>query len=275
MEIPVEKNKEYIVTILDNGFEGEGIAKIEGYIIFVQGAIKGEEVKILILKTLNSHAYAKVIEYIKKSKYRKDTECKSFKRCGGCSLRHIDYRHTLEIKKNNVQNLVNKMLNEKVQVEEVIGMEEPFFYRNKAIYPVGKNKVGKAIFGTFANRTHEIIEFEECKIQTKISTEIAKTIIKFINENNISVYDEKILKGVFRHIIIKYGMKTDEIMCAFVLGEEKFEKENELVLLLLNKFKNIKTIVKNINTKNTNVILGDKNIVLYGSGYIQDKLRKI
>ncbi len=139
----------------------------------------------------------------------------------------------------------------------------------------GKNKDGKAIFGVFANRTHDIIEFENCKIQTKISQEIAKYIIDFINENNISVYDEKTNKGTFRHIIIKYGTKTDEVMCVFVVREENFKKQDELVNGLLKKFKNIKTIVKNINTKNTNVILGDKNIVLYGNGYIQDSLRRI
>lgn len=138
MEVPVKKNKEYVVTIIDNGFEGEGIAKIDGYTIFVQGAIKGEEVKILILKTLTSHAFAKVIEFMKKSKYRKSEDCESFKRCGGCNLRHIDYKYTLEIKKNNVQNLANKMLKEDIQVENVVGMEEPFFYRNKAIYPIRK-----------------------------------------------------------------------------------------------------------------------------------------
>lgn len=150
-----------------------------------------------------------------------------------------------------------------------------FFIGIRRFIQFGKDKSGKAIFGTFANRTHEIVEFEGCKIQTKISVEIAKVIIKFINDNNISVYDEKTLKGAFRHIIIKYGMNTDEVMCVFVLGEEKFDKENELVSLLLQKFKNIRTIVKNINTRNTNVILGNKNIVLYGGEYIQDKLRRI
>ena len=150
-----------------------------------------------------------------------------------------------------------------------------FFTEIRPYIQFGKSKDGKAIFGVFANRTHEIIEFQECKIQTKISAEIAREIIKFINENNISVYDEKTLKGIFRHIIVKYGMKTNEIMCILVLGEERLKKEKELVSLLLNKFKNIKTIVKNINTKNTNVILGEKNVVLYGKGYIQDKLRGI
>lgn len=119
------------------------------------------------------------------------------------------------------------------------------------------------------------MEFGECKIQTKISFEIAKEIINFINDNKITVYDEKTLKGTFRHIVIKYGMKTDEIMCILVLAEDKFKAEDKLVDVLLSKFKNIKTIVKNVNKNNTNVILGDKNIILYGSGYIVDKLRRL
>ncbi len=152
-------------------------------------------------------------------------------------------------------------------------MENPYNYRNKAQYPVGKNKEGKAIFGVFANRTHEIIEFEDCKIQTEISKKIAKFIIKFINENNISAYDEKTKTGIFRHLVIKYGMKTDEVMCIFVINADKFEKEKELTEELIHNFPNIKTVVKNINKKDTNVILGEKNVVLYGSGYIKDKLR--
>lgn len=138
MVIPVEKNKEYIVEIEDNGFEGEGIAKIEGYTIFVQGAIKGEKVKILILKVTASYAFAKILEIIEKSDKRQDVDCMSYKRCGGCNLRHIKYADTLEIKRNAVQNLVNKNLKEKIQVENVVGMENPLYYRNKAIYPVRK-----------------------------------------------------------------------------------------------------------------------------------------
>lgn len=138
MEIPVEKNKEYVVEIIDNGFEGEGIAKINGYTIFVKGAIKGEEVKILILKILSSHAFAKITQIINKSKYRKEEDCESFTRCGGCNLRHIEYNYTLDIKKSMVQNLINKNLKQNVEVENIVGMENPFFYRNKAIYPVRK-----------------------------------------------------------------------------------------------------------------------------------------
>lgn len=272
MDIPVEKNKEYVVDIIDNGFQGEGIAKINGYTIFIPNAIKGEKVKILILKTTSSHAFAKIIEIIKKSEYRVKEDCTSYKRCGGCNLRHIEYSKTLEMKREIVQNLVNKTLKQKVEIEKTVEMEEPFFYRNKAIYPVGIDKSGKAIIGVYANRTHEVIEFEKCKIQTKISQEIAKYIVNFINKNKISVYDENIGKGLFRHVLIKYGMQTDEVMCVLVLNEEKLPKEEMLKEELIKKFPNIKTIVKNINNKKTNVILGNKNIVIYGNGYISDKL---
>lgn len=138
MEYPVCKNKEYIVDIIDNGFQGEGIAKIDNYAIFVPGAIKGEKVRILIVKVLTSHAFAKLLEVIDASKYRKDVECLSYKRCGGCNLRHIQYDKTLEMKRDIVQNLVNKTLKNNVQVDNTVGMERPFFYRNKAIYPVRK-----------------------------------------------------------------------------------------------------------------------------------------
>ncbi len=141
MEVPVEKNKEYIVQIIDNGFEGEGIAKIENFTIFVQGGIKGEKVKILILKVLSSHAFAKIIEILEESDKRQISDCESFKKCGGCNLRHVKYQETLEMKKNAVQNLVNKTLKNKIEVENVVGMENPFFYRNKAIYPIRKRQI--------------------------------------------------------------------------------------------------------------------------------------
>lgn len=138
MEVPVNKNQEYIVDIIDNGFEGEGIAKIDNYTIFVPSAIKGEKVRILIVKVLASHAFAKLLEIIERSNFRKDADCLSYKRCGGCALRHIEYTKTLDMKQDMVQNLVNKTLDKKLQVEATLGMENPFFYRNKAIYPVRK-----------------------------------------------------------------------------------------------------------------------------------------
>ena len=164
----VEKNNEYIVDIIDNGYEGEGIAKIDGFTIFIPGAIKGEKIKILIVKVLSSHAFGKILEIIEKSKDRVNSDCTTYKRCGGCKLRHIKYEKTLKMKQNAVQSLVNKTLKNKIKVEETLGMENPYHYRNKAQYPVGINKEGKKVIGVFANRTHEIIPIEKCYIQ-KIS----------------------------------------------------------------------------------------------------------
>lgn len=268
----IQKNQEYIVNIIDNGYEGEGIAKIDNFAIFIPGALKGEKVKILIVKVLTSHAFGKVIEIIEKSKNRQEVDCTTYKRCGGCNLRHIKYEETLKIKQNTVQSLVNKTLKEKIEVEKTVGMNNPFHYRNKAQYPVGLNKQGEPIIGVFANRTHEVIQIEKCLIQNEVSQEIAKFIIEYVKKENISVYDEKTGKGLIRHIVVKVGMKTGQIMCILVINGDSIPNEQNLVKELLSNFPNIKTIIKNVNKKNTNVILGHENINLYGDGYIEDIL---
>ena len=269
----MKKNEEYIVDIIDNGYEGEGIAKVDNFTIFIPGAIKGEKVKVVIVKVTSSFAYGKILEILEKSEERvNDIDCSTYKRCGGCNLRHINYAKTLEFKKNTVQNLVNKTLKEKIEVKDTIGMENPFNYRNKAQYPVGTDKEGNPVIGVFANRTHEVIEIKECMIQNKHSEEIAKYICEFAKKNNISVYNEQTRKGLLRHIVIKVGVKTNEIMCVLVLNGREVNNGNKLVKELIEKFPNIKTIVKNINMQNTNVILGKENINIYGEGYIYDKL---
>lgn len=279
-KIPVNKNETYIVDIIDQGYEGEGIAKIEGYTIFIPNAIKGEKCKILIVKTTASHGFGKLIEIIEKSEERIETDCETYQRCGGCSLRHMDYKATLKLKQATVQNLVNKTLNTNIKVNSTIGMDNPYQYRNKAQYPIGYDKQGNITTGIFANRTHEIIPMKECKIQQPITEYIAKLVVDFLQENNITAYEEQTGKGLFRHIVIKVGMKTKEIMCVFVINGNEIPHEQELIDYLLNSFKDkyseytIKTIVKNINKKNTNVILGNKNIILYGDGYIYDQLGK-
>lgn len=270
--IAVVKNQEYIVDIIDNGIEGEGIAKIDSFAIFIPGAIKGEKVKILIVKVLTSYAYGKIIEIIEKSNKRAELDCVTYKRCGGCNLRHIDYEETLNIKRNIVQNLVDKTLKNKLKVDTVLGMGNPYHYRNKAQYPVGIRKDGKPMIGVFANRTHEIIPMEKCFIQDERVEEVAKFIYEFAVKNDISIYNEENQKGSLRHIVIKIGKQTEEIMAILVINGENFKNEENLVTELTNKFLNIKTIVKNVNTKNTNVILGNKNINLYGDGYISDIL---
>ena len=272
MEIPVEKNKEYIVEIIDNGFQGEGITKIDNFTIFIPNAIKGEKIKALIVKVLSSHAFGKIIEIIEPSKERVEPDCATYKRCGGCSLRHIKYKETLKMKQNSVESLVNKTLKTPVKVLETIGMERPVYYRNKAQFPLGLDKDNIPQIGVFANRTHEIVPIEKCLIQNEEAQKVAKTILNFIKKNNLTIYNEKTGKGLFRHIVVKVGLKTKEIMCILVINGKGFNQEQELVKELTEKYPNVKTIVKNINMKNTNVILGLENINIYGDGYIKDVL---
>lgn len=278
-QVPVRKNEKYIVDIIDNGFGGEGIAKIDGFTIFVSNAIIGEKCEILILKVLSSQAYGKITKILQPSENRADVDCLTYQRCGGCDLRHMTYENTLELKRKSVQNLIDKGLENDIKVEPTIGMKNPYNYRNKAQYPVGIDKNGNPAIGVFAQRTHTIIPIKNCMIQTEISQKIAKTILEFIKEKNISIYNEEKQTGLIRHIVIKVGMKTNQVMCILVINEKENDSkiqqkkyENELVELLHNEYPEIKTIVKNINNKNTNVILGQENVTLYGNGYIEDKL---
>lgn len=286
----LKKNDELVANIIDYGANGEGIAKIDGFTIFVSGALKNEKCKIKILKVNKNFAFAKVIEVIEKSDKRVKPDCNTYPRCGGCNLRHISYDETLNIKQEKVQNLINKFINHKIykdekqnqennnenisngeekeksnfiKVNETIGMNDPFYYRNKAIFPVSEDKKP----GIFASRSHVIIPFKECKIQTKLSQQIAK----FICENwNGTIYNEKTGKETLRNIMIREAFKTGEVMV--VLVENKYDKDGIDINPILSKFPMIKTIVVNENTKNTNVVLADKNIVLYGEGYITDIL---
>ena len=234
-EISVNKNEKYIVDIVDNGFEGEGIAKINGYTIFVPNAIKGEKCEILIVKVLSSHGYGKIVKIIEQSDERVETDCETYKRCGGCDLRHMKYEYTLKLKKEIVQSLVNKEIKNKIEVKNTIGMENPFYYRNKAQFPVGINEQQEPVIGVFAQRTHTIVPIKECLIQNKISQKIATRIVEIIKENNITVYNEQTQKGLFRHIVIKVGIKTNQVMCILVLNEENGTKEKGNSLEIENK----------------------------------------
>lgn len=271
----LKKNEEYVVEIIDNGFKGEGIAKIENFTIFVDGAIKGEKIKIKILKVTSSHAFGKIIEIIEKSENRIEEDCSTYKKCGGCELRHIDYETTINMKKYSVENTLKKTLSRKdIEVNEVIKMDNPYFYRNKLQYPIGVDDNNNLVMGVYAQRSHKIIETNECRIQNKLCQNIAKDIFKFIKENNIKVYNEKTLTGSIRHIIVRIGIKTNEVLVTLVTNERKIEKEDLLVKYITEKYKEIKTIAKNINSKNTNVILGNKTEIIFGDGYIEDYIGK-
>lgn len=268
----IAKNEEYIVEIIDNGFQGEGIAKIDGMAIFIPNCLKGEKVKVKILKVTTSLAYGKVIQILEKSEHRKDSDCETFPRCGGCNLRHINYDYTLEIKKNSVESTLKKALGREIKISNILKMEKPYNYRNKLQYPVGIGIDKKPVMGVYAERTHSIIPTKKCEIQDELSQKIANDIFEFIEKNNIKVYDEKTLKGSIRHIVIRIGKKTNQVMITLVTNTEKIEKENELVEYITSKYEQVKTIIKNINRKNTNVILGMENKILYGDGFIFDYL---
>ena len=262
----IKKNEEYIVNIIDNGSNGEGICKIDEFTIFVSGAIKEEKCKIKILKVNKSFAYAKVLDIIEKSNYRVEPDCISYKKCGGCNLRHINYEYTLKMKREKIQNLVNKTLSKRIVVDSTIGMDKPYFYRNKAIYPVAE--IGeKRIVGIYANRSHSVIEFDKCMIQSEESQEIAKYIL---DKWNNSIYNEETHKGFLRNIMIRVGTISKEIMVVLVTnGMIDYDYSN-----LIKNFPNIKTIIINDNHEVTNVVLSNNNKVIYGDGVIYDYLNE-
>lgn len=266
----LEKNQIYKVEIIDNGYQGEGIAKIDNFPIFIHGAIKGEKIEVKILKVLSNFAYGKIMKIISSSKYRKDADCNEYIKCGGCNLRHIKYEYTLEIKKSIVENCLYKALDRKIKVNNVIGMEQPLNYRNKLQYPLGIDKENNKVMGVYGERTHNIVPVHNCHIQNEECNKIAKDIFEFIKQNNISVYNEKTLKGTVRHIVVRIGIKTNEILVTIVVNDNKFKHEKELVEYITKKYPNVKSIVKNYNSNNTNVILGRKNEIIYGNGYIYD-----
>lgn len=267
----IKKNEEYIVDIIDNGFQGEGIAKIDGMTVFIDNAIKGEKVKIKILKVLKTQAYGKVQEIIKTSRNRNELDCETFNKCGGCNLRHIKYEETLNMKKSIVENNLKKAGLNNINVKECVGMKNPYNYRNKLQYPVGIVD-NKPTMGIFAKMSHRIISTNNCNIQNKLTQKIAGSVFEFILENNIPVYDEEQQKGELRHIYVRIGVKTNEVMLVLITNKPKITREKELVNFITSKYPEIKTVVKNINSKNTNVILGKENITLYGNGYIEDEL---
>ena len=264
----VNKNEKYVVDIIDYGIDGEGIAKIDGFTIFVQNAMRGEKCEILILKVLKTHAFAKIVNIIEKSKYRVEPDCKTYKTCGGCSLRHIDYNETLVIKREKVQNLVNKSLKNKIIVENTIGMGNVYYYRNKAIYPVCIDDNGNKNFGIYSARTHKVIPFEKCFIQSEISQQIARYII---DNYNGTIYDEVNNTGSLRNIMIRFAKNTNEVMVVLIQIDNKIYID---VNALVSKFPNIRTVVININSKNTNVVLSGENHIIYGDGIIEDLLGK-
>lgn len=270
----IEKNKEYVLDILSQGYEGEGVAKIDGYPIFIQGALKGETVRTKIIKVKKSYAYGKIEEIINMSEDREEPKCSNYKRCGGCSIQHMNYKKQLEFKWERVKDCISKIggLSEKL-VNYPIGMESnPYRYRNKVQLPIGKVN-GEIVLGFYAPRSHNIIDLDYCLIQDKVADEVAKLTKEWIKRNNIepsTVDGEFNPNGVLKHLMIRRGFKTGEVMLVLVATTLNIPNLDEFKNIILKNISGIKSIVININPENTNVILGQKCITLYGEDTIQD-----
>ena len=270
----VIKNEEYILDIVSQGYEGEGVAKIDSYPIFIEGALKGEKVKVKIVKVNKNFAYGKLLEVIEKSEGRVEPKCKYFKKCGGCKLQHMNYETQLDFKWERVKDCIKKIggLSEDL-VEYPIGMEEnPYKYRNKVQLPIGMDK-SKPVLGFYAPRSHDIIDIEECLIQEEDANKISKITREWIEEFNImpAFVDGKFnKKGLLRHVMIRKGFKTGEVMVVIVATRKDLKHIDELIKKLEFHVEGLKSVVLCVNAKDTNVILTPECYTLWGEDYIQD-----
>lgn len=273
-----KKNDELILDIEDLGTEGEGIGKIHGYTLFVKDALTGDRIRAKVMKTLKNYGYAKMLEIIVPSAWRTEPKCPVARQCGGCQLQHCSYEKQLEWKRKKVKDCLSRIggLND-TEVCPVIGMDVPYYYRNKAQFPIGYDKDGNIITGFYAGRTHSIIPFKECCIQHPCNSIILDTIIRYMQENNISAYNETANKGIVRHIVTRIAQATGEIMVCLVINADRFPQSEKLVCALTRHSSglNIKSICININKEKTNVILGTDTKVLYGQDYITDYIGQI
>lgn len=265
----MKKNEEYIAKAIDNGFEGEGIFKIDNMAVFAPGIIKGEEVKLKILKVNKKFAFAKPMEIIKESKYREKTICDVYGKCGGCNLMHVNYNYQMQIKKQRVETCLRKE-NVIAKVENTVGMGIPLHYRNKVQYPVSQDKNGKNIIGFYTKRSHNIIANNCCYIQDEICDKVAKNVFSLLEKYNLKGYVEETKVGDIRHIIVRRGYYTNQVMVVIVTKKENTKNLVNLAKDIADNIEEVTTIVQNVNNADGNVILGDKNNVLYGKGYIED-----
>ncbi len=270
----VEKNKEYIFDIISQGYEGEGIAKIDNkYPIFIEGALKGEKVKVIIVKVNKNFAYGKLMEVLEASEERVNPPCAIYKRCGGCKLQHASYKAQLDFKWDRVKDCVSKIgkLDPSI-VKYPLGMENPWRYRNKVQLPIGLIN-GEVKIGFFAPRSHDIIDMESCLIQDEIGDKVVKLTREWIEKFNIRPYNvdgEYDETGIVRHIMIRRGFTTNEVMIVLVTNGEKLPHKEEFVDLMVKNIPGIKSVIQNINSKKTNVILGLESKTLWGEDTISD-----
>jgi 23S rRNA (uracil1939-C5)-methyltransferase len=278
-EKQMQKNDVVKVTIEDIGVNGEGIGKIDGYTLFIKDAVIGDVVEAKIMKAKKNYGYARMIQIIEPSKDRVEPKCKFARQCGGCQIQQISYEKQLEFKNRKVLGNLERIggfspeLLEKI-ADPIVGMEIPFHYRNKAQFPFGKDKNGVTVTGFYAGRTHDIIANTDCALGVEQNQEILETILSFMEQYQMEPYDEKTGKGLLRHVLIRYGFTTKEIMVCLVINAKKIPHCEKLVELL-QKIEGMTSITISVNQKNTNVIMGDSYEVLWGQAFITDYIGEI
>ena len=264
------KNDTVRLIITDIGTNGEGIGRVDGYTLFIKDAIIGDEVEAKIIKAKKNYGYARLMNIITPSKDRIEPVCPVARQCGGCQIQEMDYQAQLRFKQELVKNNIERIGHiSDYQMMPVIGMDEPFHYRNKAQYPVGMDKDGNIVMGFFAGRTHHIIDNTDCALGAKINSRILGIIKEYMQDNKIKPYDEDKHAGTVRHILIRNGYHTDQIMVCLVINAESIKNSADLVKRLKN-IDGMTSIMININRNKTNVILGDTCKTLWGKSYIED-----
>lgn len=273
--IPVKKNDYIDVEFVDLTHEGQGVAKIDGFPVFVPGGLPGESAQIKILNVKKNYGYGKLIEIREKSPYRVEIPKEDMHKYGGCQLHHMSYEGQLQFKQNLVEQTLTRIGKlQDVNIHPIIDMEQPFHYRNKAQVPVGERN-GRLITGFYKPRTHEIIDTDESVIHMEAINDAIKIVKEICSELGVTAYNEEAHTGVLRHIMARFGRKTDELMIVLITRTEKLPHREEIVGKIVAALPNVKSIVHNVNPKRTNVILGERTQVLWGQDVIYDYIGNV
>ena len=264
------KNAIYDAYITDYTSEGQGVAHIEGCAVFIPNAIAGEKYRVRIELARKTWAAGKIVEILEKSPHRVNRECPVAKLCGGCDFWHMDYEEESRLKAERVKNCLNRMGGENLEKVEILAAPTCHGYRNKAQYPVAAKK-GRAYAGFFRAGTHDVVENKRCLILPEDTDRVKDTVVDYVNQNRVSVYDETAHTGLLRHIYVRRGAVSGQILVCLVINGRSIPKAHELVARL-RKIPGFTTLVLSVNTKKGNAVLGDEFLTIYGPGYIEDTL---
>ncbi len=268
----MKKNDTFILEIEDMGVDGQGIGKHEGMTFFVKDALIGDRILAKAIKLKKTYGYARMMEILPASPHRVEPLCPFHRRCGGCQIQALAYEKQLEFKENKVRNnLVRIGGFAEPPMEPIVGMEEPFYYRNKAQFPVGRDSEGRVITGFYAGRTHQIIPNRDCPLGVAVNRRVLDVVIAYMERCKVSTYDEVTGKGLVRHILIRYGFQTGEVMVCLIINGKTLPAEKRLVEDL-REIQGMTSISVNINREQSNVILGRETRVLWGQPYITDTI---